>query len=422
MSSETSRGRGPHFVLAGNGAYANRGCEAIAKSSVQLIRGAWPDATFTMATEVGDEDQPNETEPDVRHALLPIGWSESSPNEGTVRRFVHRLANAGELRWRNRTGLMPSPRTLRRIFESFGPITAVLSAGGDTYSLVHGLRFYNQVAMGNAVLQLGVPLVVWPATLGPFAQGLSLRALRRHFTRCALVLCREEGSVGRLKDMGVTRNVKLVADPAFLLKPAPPSIPVPENLAECIGVNLAPLTRYRLHLTLEAWTHLAAEIVTAIERKTGRCVVLVPHEAASRYSADEGAFLAQVAEVCEGLGARPTPLPSSLRAWELKWVIGKLAAFMAVKTHATVASFGSGVPTVTMFRGPKSFYIPRMMFGHDRFVLRPEQISPEPAAQAMADLLAESDQIREVLAVRIPEIRAMAHETVEHLRAAIGHR
>ena len=55
------------FLFVGNGQYANRGCEAIAKSSIRLIREYYPNAPIVNGNELGDYDQIDETEPDVRH-------------------------------------------------------------------------------------------------------------------------------------------------------------------------------------------------------------------------------------------------------------------------------------------------------------------------------------------------------------------
>ena len=48
------------FLFVGNGPYANRGCEAIVKSSVRLIRDFYPDAQIINANPRASYDQPDE--------------------------------------------------------------------------------------------------------------------------------------------------------------------------------------------------------------------------------------------------------------------------------------------------------------------------------------------------------------------------
>lgn len=412
---------GPHIVLGGNGAYANRGCEAIARSTVQLIRRELPTARFTMASQVGPQDQPDEQMPAVTHITLPVRPAGLPPTAGRLRRRLHGLRNKAEVAARNASGVPARSRALRSVLSTLTDASAVLSVAGDAYRANNGRRFYGQVAMDAEAMRLGIPAVVWPATLGPFPGGLARRYLAGHFSKCDLVLCRDTESVELLRTMGVTSNVRLVADPAFCLDSEQPRIDLPADLEDSVGVNLSASIAAQLRLPYGQFVDLSARVVSEIALRTARPVLLIPHETGEQFVAcDEGELLARVADHALALGTCCQVLPASLRCWELKWVIGHLAGFVGQKTHATIASLSSGVPTLTLYRGPKSLYIPRFVYGDDRHVLLPEAFVPETVATAVVSLLADAPRLREVLSRRVPELQALAARSVEYLCEAMA--
>jgi len=411
---------GPHIVLGGNGAYANRGCEAIARSTVQLIRRELPTARFTMASQVGPQDQPDEQLPAVTHITLPVRPARLPPTAGRLRRRLHALRNKAEVAARNASGVPARSRALRSVLSTLTDASAILSVAGDAYRVGNGRRFYGQVAMDAEAIHLGVPVLVWPATLGPFPGGLARRFLARHFSRCDLVLCRDTESVELLSTMGVTSNVRLVADPAFCLDSEQPCIDLPADLRDHVGVNLAPLMAGPLRVPRDDLVDRSARVVVSIRNRTDRPILLVPHETGEQNPGnDEERFLLRVAEQAGILGCECSIVPGSLRCWQLKWVIGQLAAFAAVKTHATIASFSSCIPTLTFYRGVKSLSIPRMVYGDDAHIIRPGDFTPDVVGPAMSNLVDNRDRLRAALHARMPEIQAMSARSVEYLLEAI---
>ena len=65
----------PHFLLVGNGPYANRGCEAIVRGTLGILRREFgPDIRATVASfqhkSLVDRQAANETDPAITHVAL----------------------------------------------------------------------------------------------------------------------------------------------------------------------------------------------------------------------------------------------------------------------------------------------------------------------------------------------------------------
>ena len=402
------------LLLAGNGPYANRGCEALVRCTVRLIREVYPQAEFVVASDGGPADQVDEQEPGVTHHLLQAypherGW--------TAGRVLRGLARRRRRQWDIPTSWPLVRRCAREV-------DAVLLVGGDLYGLSHGKdQLLNYLGMGEEALRTGAPYVVWGASLGPFPkEGRLGRFVREHLRRCTLILCREEDSRRLLEEMGITRNVRLVADPAFLLEQGAPSVELPADLSDCVGVNLAAVGADMIGLDQRQWVSLSAECVLELSRELKTRVVLIPHESMwpdGRPTQDEGAFLSQVCAVARDRGGDCVALPSSMRSWELKWVIGQLRAFAGLKTHSTIAGFSSCVPTLCIAYSPKAWGLSRSMLGTDRHVLPLEALSPGNFAGSMERLIAEGPAIRRQLAGRLPEMQSRARLAAHYLKETL---
>jgi polysaccharide pyruvyl transferase WcaK-like protein len=59
------------------------------------------------------------------------------------------------------------------------------------------------------------------------------------------------------------------------------------------------------------------------------------------------------------------PVPGNIGARQVKWVISKCRYFIGARTHATVAAFSTGVPTISIAYSKKARGINRDIFGHE---------------------------------------------------------
>lgn len=404
------------FLIVGNGPYANRGCEAIAKSSIPLIRSHFPDAKMVNGNPFGDYDQLDETEPDVVHETCQFFPAYMSRMWMTARIF-------------EKTGIVLDLSTPSKLVRSHAPdCGCVLSMGGDLYGLSLGHETLMQyMLMGEAAIKAGKPFVIWGATIGRIDSKPRLAGrVFKHFRRCSLILVRDQDSFDYLKENGVDENVRLVADPAFLLQPSEPKEPLPnrEPLAETIGFNLAAAYGRSANVgTFRDMIELGADCVQEISRTTGRAVLLVPHVVAYPSHAcpdNDTIYLALVRERLAARGVQVDMLPSSLRSWEIKWVLGQLKAYVGSRFHSTVGSMGSGTPTLSISFSEKGPALSRFLLGHADFTIDCRQLTPGGLSERLQGLMDAEEDVRATLARRLPEVRELSRSAGEHLRSVLA--
>lgn len=402
------------FLFVGNGPYANRGCEAIVKSSVQLIREYYPGVPIINGNELGDYDQVDETEPGVYHKKC------SCVAGGITRMWVSYQAY-------KKTGMLIDLSGAGKMVREWAPqCRAVISMGGDPLGLSHGSQILLQLLfLGMATLKKRKPLIIWGATIGNMdAAGRLKRVAIDQFKRCSLILARDGDTVNYLSQNGVRDNVRLVADPAFLLNPEEPTKPLPnqEPLEEMIGFNLS--SSYTIQGQLGNYRDmikLGADCVESIMRATGRSVLLVPHIVAfpEGMPTNDTIFLSLVRECLADRGIDVSLLPSSLRSWELKWVLGKLHAYVGSRMHSIVGAMGSATPTVSIGFSEKYPALNTLLLGHTRFMLSCRDLTAHSCTEKLLELLDENDQVRQQLIQRLPEIKAMSHSAGAYLNETL---
>jgi len=298
--------------------------------------------------------------------------------------------------------------------------TAVLSLGGDNYTLDYG-RPDEYLAIDNAFMEAGKPFVIWGASIGPFDDDPDYKPIIfNHLKRADLIFVRESASQNYLAEHDVTDNVRLAADPSFLLVPREPAsgkIPF-EIPQDAIGINISPLISQYRGMARPVWAEMAFQFIDLLVQKTERPVLLVPHvtHPAGNPDKDDYLFLREVADRFHSSTRRIHCLPANLTAAETKWAIGQTAVFLGARTHSTIAAMSSRVPTITLSYSMKSRGINRDVFGHHEFCMPIASFTPEAATQMVCRVLQEEKELRAHLCEVIPKIESRADQAGQMLK------
>ena len=200
------------FYLSGHRTFGNRGCEAIVRSTVGLLRQEFGAVEVLVPSE--DISRDTAQWPDA--AELGV-------------EFVPAYFPAHTRYWVNLQRL-PIPALKRAgwpfpISEAFKAmlqrVEVVLSVGGDTYSLDYRLP---SLLMGTDRLAMNqsTPVVLWGASVGPFEKiPAFVPVIRKHLADMSLIAVRESVSDAYLKETLALNNIIRMADPAFTLIPEP---------------------------------------------------------------------------------------------------------------------------------------------------------------------------------------------------------
>ncbi|MBN1420388.1 MAG: polysaccharide pyruvyl transferase family protein [Planctomycetes bacterium] len=407
---------GPTFLLVGVAAYSNRGCEAIVRGTVDLLTQRFPHARFIISSSAESDavDGRAEEDPRIEHR------APRAEATAGIRRFSPRW-------WTHRVLLRPFPRfTYRHMhsvqLEAMAEADCALEVGGDMYSLDYGAPDW-LLELDRVLFSTGKPLVLWGASVGPFSANPDvLRKMRRHLKRFTRILARETETFAYLSSLGIERNVRLVADPAFLMEPRRPALD--DGLARFIeagpiGVNLSFFAgRFRRSGNETSWLDMARALIAGLARSNPGPILLVPHV----FIPEEGdhIFLSRVAEGLGAWGERIAILPDTLSASELKWAISRTRVFVGARTHSTIAALSSGVPTLSIAYSLKARGINKDIFGHFDWYLPVTELTPAVLIEKVSRLLEREEEVRGQLAETIPRIQEKSRAAADCLAEVMG--
>jgi colanic acid/amylovoran biosynthesis protein WcaK/AmsJ len=395
------------IYLTGHYTLSNRGCEALVRSTVTLLRQHLDRPRILVPSSDIPRDSvqwPDAADEGVEFVAAPkipyryLSWT----------RLCRRLPLLTRLPWPP----LPSQPDLA------GPLSecdAVLSIGGDMLSLDYGLDSpFFFVGIAESVLRMGKPVILWGASVGPFSAlpGVE-RQMTAHLRHLSLVTIRESHTLAYLRDLGVSDNVLSVTDSAFVMQPQEMDLrsfwPTGHSV---LGLNMSPIVesvRKAAGSTTSVFDETVA-FVQGILSASNLGVLLVPHVApldGSFRNSDER-YLAQIAVAVGDAGGRVRCVPSGCNAPQLKYVISRCRYFIGARTHATIAAFSTGVPTISIAYSVKARGINRDLFGDERYVLDTREVSADSLAASLSLLDDNEKEIRHLLAERIPVWRERA--------------
>jgi colanic acid/amylovoran biosynthesis protein len=396
------------FLLAGHKSFRNRGCEAIVRTTVPLLREGFPGCEIALASKEVIEDSAHATGAGLR-------VFDSNVRRGGPRWYA--------MRGMRKLGMTPPPQMslnaeLARQIEA---ADVVMQIGGDNFTSDYGLNPDSPLlAVNRLALAKGRPLVFWSVSVGPFAT-LALEALvMAQMRAAALVTVRESISRNYLREQGVIDNVVPVADPAMLLEPAPVETagfwPAAEHV---LAVNVSPLaSSYRADGDTDFGLKIAEVAIEEALSRDGWGVLLLPHVTGGPTN-DDHRYMSGVLQRHEG-DPRVTLAPGTLDCAQAKFLIARSDALVAARTHATIAGFSSCVPTISLAYSRKAHGINLDLFDHRDWLL--DVMGMKDASELLPPLrllLERREEIRAHLAARMEQMRPLARAGLTALQGVV---
>lgn len=381
----------------GNGSPENGGCEAITKGTIEILKRSFPEVIFIDSFFDYTGNYKNYKE----KGIIPVSY----PSRWTFKWIVLQL-------------LLKISSTLTAILlycthrKSIKKADVVLSLGGDNYSLDYGVprRF---IALGKYIKKQNVPFIIWGASIGPFKTGSRFEAkMASHLKKDVdLILLREKESLKYLETIGVKDNVAVVADPAFMM--------IPENCMQKQNVQLPPnyicvnfsdlMAKYVTNGDMRLWVELCVKIIHLLLNEVEYPLVFIPH-VKSDYD-----FMQYIRSFVED-SSRIILIDKNLNAAEMKWIISKAECNIACRTHSTIASFSTAVPTISLGYSMKSKGLNLQMYGHERYLLYKTEITPIKVLSAFREVSQSNDRIRKELKQKNGIIKEQAMMAGQYLK------
>lgn len=396
----------PRFILAGNGPYENRGCEAIVRGTVKILREYFKNPSFVCLSHFQYEEQYEKQRIGEKdRAITHITSHQIKCKTDVIQNLwkpeiwkcvYQHLFNPAALKY----------QVYRDIFSYLDNATAVLSIGGDNYSLDYCVPTLF-TDLDDIILENKKTLAIWGASVGPFNSIPNYEEyMSGHLKRITGIFVRESETIEYLKGIGVTENVYPVADPAFLMDAEPPE---DEILIEqdAIGINLSPLlAKYITGGDLEQWTQIASTIIADVARETERPIYLIPHVV--NQNSNDYTFMQRAISLIPDEKENLILVPPTFNAAETKWIISRMTLFAGARTHSTIAALSSGVPTLSLAYSIKALGINRDIFGHSCYCLMPNELNTRAILNRISSMLDQINSIKSGLEIKIPEVEKTA--------------
>ncbi len=369
-----------------HGGSNNRGCEAIVRSGVTLIKKQIPNAIVDLASWKPETD-----------VIIPLIDTIYLDRVKPIKKF--------SLQWVNcvlHYKLFKNENYAFRVIHSdliklIPNYDIVLSIGGDNYCYGEQPGIYE---VDKCVKKAGKKLVLWGASIGE--EDLSDSKLE-DLKLFDLILARESLTNEILIKYGLT-NVKLCADGAFTMDKEELPLPKGWQVANTLGFNFSPLVWKKNKDSRQA----AFNLVKYILETTTMTIAFTPH--VIEEGNDDYACLQDFYNEFKSTG-RVLLLPNNLNAIQYKGYIARMRFFIGARTHATIAAYSTLIPTMVLGYSVKSRGIAKDIFGEEKLVLNLKDISDSSKLiEKFQEMVLDEQEVIQILANNIPRIKEMSRK------------
>lgn len=404
------------FYLAGHNNFGNRGCEALVRSTVQMLTEKFGPSEFLVPSYDAASDGRqwrDHADQGVRFVDVPV-----YPFNIKLWGRAVRQSDLFKSVWKPGFSV---PADYRRMVLD---CDATIMIGGDVITLDYGLGpLLWHRAFAEDFFKDEQPTVLWAASVGPFAkEPIIEKDMAAFLNRLDLVTIRESITFKYLQGIGVGSNLHAVCDPAFVMKPEPvDAAQLGFDLEPgFLGLNVSPLIA-KFRAAGEDPAVLQREVANFLRdahAKYGLPCVLIPHVGPLNDGIEsdncDHRYMTAVLNLAKDV-PNVRILPKTLNAAQLKYVLGQARYFIGARTHATIGAISRGTPTVSIAYSTKARGLNKDLFGHEDFVLSTPDVSARTLMEKLDLMVDREDAIREQLReVLVPTV-VRSRRTVELL-------
>ena len=368
----------------------NHGCEAIVRTTVNIVEKAFPGSEFGLCSYSPNEDIVLSDIP-----RLTVKGVEAQPLS-----LLEKCINIFNVKVRGNYSYYYKA-AYSDVADFAKNYDLCLIIGGDTFCYGNNELCRSLTTRFKA---MGKKVVLWGCSIGEedlMPEKLeTLRSLDGIFARESL-------TKAVLENAGI-ENVQVFCDPAFTLEKTAVD-PLVNSDRKMLGINLSPLVAKRSKNLGRA----AAELLYYIENKTDYVPLLVPHVIVPGNNDYE--FLAAVKKAAKS--EKSILLPGNIGAKEYKGYISQTCMFMGARTHSIIGSYSSGVPAFAFGYSIKARGIAKDLFGEELCVRGVDKITCGADMIACFEELCENkDKMKKILDEKIPSAVASAYAAGEALK------
>lgn len=369
-----------HYILYYHGGSANHGCEALVRTTAEFLE--YKNNRISLASFHPEDD--------YKYGIEEYCDIHKMYEKKEVSRFDVRWIKAyAQLKLKHNYLPLKDLPVLNAIRAKKGDVA--ISIGGDNYCYNDniGLRKANELWRRN-----GIKTVLWGCSIEP--ELLNDPEIAEDISRFDLITARESISYEAIKK--VNPNTILVSDSAFWLKTKCKPLPKGYDSCDMVGLNLSPLAEEYENIKGLARKNYET-LIDYILNNTNMKILLIPHVVLS-YGDDRtvNQYLYDKYKQTNRIH-----MIEDCNCEELKGYISRCRFFIGARTHATIAAYSSGVPTIVLGYSVKSKGIAKDLFGYYKnYVLSIQQLkSKEELFNGFLWLIDNEDHIKNMLDSKI---------------------
>jgi len=387
------------FCLYPHPTALNRGCEAIAVSTNEILEQVFPDSEKALLKGFLDDDE----------RLISKFYELKCIPMPHIQRFsptwfmhqIYKNANKNDIDYVIKA---LSKKFLLKYKKALNPFDIFLSIGGDNYCYGKPTAFF---AVNKALKNLGKKTALWGCSIEPDSiDNDMVDDLKRY----DLIIARESITYNALISHGL-KNAKLYPDPAFTLK-ATDTHEV-EIIKNTVGLNLSPMA---LEFSKNADCVMKAylNLIDFILEKTDMDIALIPH--VTIWTTNDLNTLKTIKG--KYLDNDRVKLIGDHNCMEQKSIISKCRFFIGARTHATIAAYSSCVPTLVAGYSVKAKGIATDIFGtYENYVTPVQEFEDENILiERFEWLVRNEDKMRKHLAEFMPGYIEKAWQAGEEIK------
>lgn len=334
------------LLLYGHGGAYNHGAEAILRSSIPLFRQA--ESPILLSTHFPEQDCEFGLDKLVDR-LIPADLS-----------FVPEEKQQPDLPSKEKI----AAKIYRDALAEIDRDTICIGVGGDNYCYPN---WHRQSIFHCTVKARGGRSILWGCSVQPEMMSEEMLAILRSHDA---IYSRESLTARALQKHGV-ENVICRPDPAFQLRPE--AVPLPPGFGKnTAAVNLSPLALRKYKALMPAFV----ETVNLLLEHTD-AILFLPH-VTMPVDDDREALRDLEDHLSPKERSRICWAPSGLNAAQLKYLISKCSMLVCCRTHASIAGYSTGVPTLVVGYSIKSQGI-ALDIGMEHWVLPLQDCARLPA-------------------------------------------
>lgn len=341
-------------VMYAHGGSKNHGCEAIVRATADLIKEI--DDCPILLTRQQEED--------ITYGLDQIVEVRQGSHNINKRKLGFGVAYLQQ-KLRNNYHQMDALQ-YKQAIENLPEVDTALFIGGDNYCYSN-VKNYSYI--NNYMRKKAENLVLWGASVEP--ELLEDKEISHDIERFHCIVARESISYKALRK--VNKHTMILPDPAFFLQSVPVNLPQGFLEYNMIGINISPLVinlEKQKDILMQNYKRLLSYI---LENSTYN-VALIPHVIWD--GNDDREPLKYLYQEFKDSGRIIMVMDHN--CMEQKYIISKCRMFIGARTHATIAAYSMGVPTLVVGYSVKARGIARDLFGTEtNFVLAVQNIKQE---------------------------------------------